>query len=347
MARIKKGLIAVLVACMALSLTVPSVTAATAYAAVKTTNKNTVTIKFDANGGSVEKDRKNYSKGKKYGQLPSAQRNGYVFAGWFTKKTGGTEVVKTQKAKKSKTVYAHWFKKPAIIAHRGYRKNSCENSIRAMRDAVRMGYDGIECDVVEAANGNLYIFHDDTLDRMTGTNGSIYDLNFDNYMDYTLPDRTHIPRLEDVIATTRNMKHICLHIKGNGKADVLSADAQRKISDLLDKYGVRDKTTIILGRTAMQNLTELNNVEKCWTTLSSDPDFVRSMIRQAQEEGIDMIILNYAKQITAEGNQKDLVSYAHDHGVKIGTFFCNTKYLHKKMAEYGIDIEMTDGMSSF
>lgn len=69
--------------------------------------------KFNANGGMRYDYAKAITKGKKIGKLPTAERTGYKFAGWYTKKKGGTKVTKTYKIKKNKniTLYAHWSKK--------------------------------------------------------------------------------------------------------------------------------------------------------------------------------------------------------------------------------------------
>lgn len=60
------------------------------------------------------------------------------------------------------------------IAHRGLHDGNqavAENSIPAAQAAIAAGW-AIECDVQLSANGTPHIFHDDTLDRMTGREGA-------------------------------------------------------------------------------------------------------------------------------------------------------------------------------
>ncbi len=60
------------------------------------------------------------------------------------------------------------------IAHRGLHDGNqavAENSIPAARAAIASGW-AIECDVQLSADGTPYIFHDDTLDRLTGREGA-------------------------------------------------------------------------------------------------------------------------------------------------------------------------------
>ncbi len=74
---------------------------------------NTFTIVFDANGGTnIGGDSLAVTEGKTLSgmgaALPEANRAGYVFLGWFTEKTGGTEVTAETNFTGSQTVYAHW-----------------------------------------------------------------------------------------------------------------------------------------------------------------------------------------------------------------------------------------------
>ncbi len=51
-----------------------------------------VTLTFDANGGTATSTSKTYYSGKIMGALPSASKTGYTFKGWYTQKTGGTRI---------------------------------------------------------------------------------------------------------------------------------------------------------------------------------------------------------------------------------------------------------------
>ena len=65
------------------------------------------------------------------------------------------------------------FNKP--IAHRGlWGGDILENSLPAYQNAVDKGYP-IEIDLYSSKDGVLFSFHDDTLVRMTGTDGKIFD----------------------------------------------------------------------------------------------------------------------------------------------------------------------------
>lgn len=66
-------------------------------------------VKFDANGGTVSKDILKFSThNATIGSLPIPKRDGYIFKGWYTAKTGGTMITATTKVTKTMAVYAQW-----------------------------------------------------------------------------------------------------------------------------------------------------------------------------------------------------------------------------------------------
>ena len=63
--------------------------------------------------------------------------------------------------------------KTLIFAHRGASAYEPDNTIEAFELAAKMGADGIELDVRLTKDGEVVIFHDNTLDRMTNMRGTI------------------------------------------------------------------------------------------------------------------------------------------------------------------------------
>ena len=69
-----------------------------------------VTVTFNANGGSVSPTSQTYIAGKAYDSLPTpSTRTGYVFVGWFTAASGGTQVTTSSTVPATDTtLWAHW-----------------------------------------------------------------------------------------------------------------------------------------------------------------------------------------------------------------------------------------------
>ena len=79
-----------------------------------TAGKYTATL--DPNGGTVSTTSKQVTYDSAYGTLPTPTRAGYTFDGWYTAKTGGTQVTaKTVvTATANHTLYARWHLTPAV-----------------------------------------------------------------------------------------------------------------------------------------------------------------------------------------------------------------------------------------
>ena len=69
-----------------------------------------IVITFDACGGICESRTKDVKPEDSYGTLPTADRTGYVFKGWFTASTGGTKITENSVVSitKNHTLYAQW-----------------------------------------------------------------------------------------------------------------------------------------------------------------------------------------------------------------------------------------------
>ena len=124
-------------------------------------------VLFDANGGSVSPDSITAANGEPYGDLPVPQREGHVFAGWFTAAGGGTEVRSTDIAELSgdQTLYAHWAPKAAApAAVMGWTAGSPSTVVLSDPDGVLDG-----CAAVYAASYSGERMEDLALGKRLGT----------------------------------------------------------------------------------------------------------------------------------------------------------------------------------
>lgn len=76
------------------------------------------TVNFNANGGSVSTNSKQVTAGGTYGELPTPTRSGYIFDGWYTATSGGTQITSSTTVNLSSgqiTLYAHWSSSTSTI----------------------------------------------------------------------------------------------------------------------------------------------------------------------------------------------------------------------------------------
>lgn len=83
--------------------------------------KQPFTLSFNANGGSCSAGSKTIYYQTAYGSLPSASRDYYNFAGWYTAPSGGNLVTSasTYSLHSNQTLYAHWTGKDAVWVKAG------------------------------------------------------------------------------------------------------------------------------------------------------------------------------------------------------------------------------------
>ena len=82
----------------------------TTIAVVVSKGPVTMTVTFNANGGTVSQTGATVTKTKTYGTLPTPKRDYYTFEGWYTAASGGTKVTSDTKvtASANHTLYARW-----------------------------------------------------------------------------------------------------------------------------------------------------------------------------------------------------------------------------------------------
>jgi len=107
-------------------------------------------VTFNANGGTVKEKNRIVNNKAKIGKLPTPTRKGYIFQGWYTKKSGGTKITSKKVIKEKSTFYAHWVSKNKKVKIT-LKKNggSCSKSsitvkyggkISGLPKATRKGY---------------------------------------------------------------------------------------------------------------------------------------------------------------------------------------------------------------
>ena len=89
---------------------------------------------------------------------------------------------------------------PLAFAHRGGAATGDENTAEAFARAVALGYRYVETDVHATADGVPVVFHDASLDRLTGTAGRVADLRWADLATLRIGGAGAVPRLDEVLA---------------------------------------------------------------------------------------------------------------------------------------------------
>lgn len=123
-----------------------------------------------------------------------------------------------------------------LYAHRGLHDNSSEapeNSLAAFREAVDAGF-GMELDIQLTKDGQVVVFHDDTLKRVCGIEGKISDYTYEQLQEFTLcKSEERIPLFTQVLKLVDGKVPLIVEFKGN---DSTNLDLCPVADDILQKY---------------------------------------------------------------------------------------------------------------
>ena len=104
----------------------------------------------------------------------------------------------------------------ANVAHRGLHsqdKSVPENSLEAFRLAAEAGY-GIELDVQLTRDGQVVVFHDNTLDRVCGVPGRVDEFSFEELQQFRLcGTEQRIPLFSAVLDVIRGRGPLIVELK--------------------------------------------------------------------------------------------------------------------------------------
>jgi glycerophosphoryl diester phosphodiesterase len=90
-------------------------------------------------------------------------------------------------------------RKSTVIAHRGASGYAPENTLAAFKKALDLKCEAAECDVRLCRSGELMVFHDRRLKRITGTGGKIKRKKLAFLRKLDAGNGEHIPTLKEVL----------------------------------------------------------------------------------------------------------------------------------------------------
>lgn len=129
----------------------------------------------------------------------------------------------------------------ATFAHRGLHGPGVpENSLSAARAALARGF-GIECDVHKSSDGHPIVFHDETLERLTGERGRVADRSAAQLGAMALAGSTDtIPTLRQLLDLVNGQVPLLIELKApeNRPIGALCLAVRRVLEGYRGAYGV-------------------------------------------------------------------------------------------------------------
>ena len=127
--------------------------------------------------------------------------------------------------------------KNVLFAHRGLHSSvRAENSLSAFAAAVEAGY-GIELDVRLSKDGELVVFHDNTLDRVCGVSGKVIDFTADELSSLSLSGTADgVPRFSEVLSLVDGKVPLLVEIKEDAGDSKVSSAAAKMLAEYKGKF---------------------------------------------------------------------------------------------------------------
>lgn len=174
-----------------------------------------------------------------------------------------------------------------VAAHRGYWADYPENSQGAYQMAIELGVDIVEMDVRVTKDGQMVVFHDACLDRVTTGYGRLRDANWADIQNLylTMPDgsttTSKMLSLEQALTFLKGKAVVSVDIKETGS--LFNVVFEKVVKMLKDKQMLDQ--SIIKGKMPLSELQAL--VAKAGTTLDN---FIYTPIAFSNTKNLDQYI---------------------------------------------------------
>ncbi|MGN7986677.1 glycerophosphodiester phosphodiesterase family protein [Pedobacter sp. 22226] len=129
-------------------------------------------------------------------------------------------------AEKLKTVFRANNKHILVAAHRGDWRNAPENSLNALYNSIKKGFDIMELDVKMSKDSQMVVMHDNTIDRTTNAKGKVGDFTLEELKKFRLKNglgrvtENQIPTMREMMLAAKG-KIIINVDKGNDHLDLV------------------------------------------------------------------------------------------------------------------------------
>lgn len=223
-----------------------------------------------------------------------------------------------------------------MIAHRGASALEPENTIPSFNKAASIGAWGVETDIYVLRDGNIVVFHDADVERMTNGIGEIKNMNLLEVKSLNIDSGNNIHNYNNLkIPTLDEYLNCCVENKVTPVIEfkVVNIENVKEIVDKIKKYGLEDKSIII--STSYEWIKYIRQYsDKIHFQYLGDINIENiNILKKYGNYGIDIKI----DKIT-----KDKVDLAHLNGAKVNVWTVNNKKDINKLIEMGVDMITSD-----
>ena len=232
-----------------------------------------------------------------------------------------------------------------VIAHRGANASAPQNTIASFKRAVLLGCDGFENDVHLTKDGVVVVCHNYTIDETSNGKGYIKDMTFEQLRSYDFGSYfgeqyagEKIPTLEEFLDVAQAVRIINIEVKNppDGNMELVSKTlAQVKNAGLEDRLIISSFSDDVLKEVKRLNAD-------IPTGLLYDP--MSDKIEEIFEDpfGFALNIGCSAIHPVFLYCEDDYIEQAHNNGLIVNAWTCNTERVINALLDAGCDGLITD-----
>lgn len=228
---------------------------------------------------------------------------------------------------------------PRFIGHRGIMGYALENTISSFTLAKVLGIKCVEFDVKKTKDNKLIIFHDETLDRLCGSNRRIADMNLVDILKISLPyknDFYKIPIWEETITTLGTLGlQANIEIKPCPGTDVILAELVAKSITRYWPGSLLPPLISSFSIEALETCRYINPLLKLGYLMDEIPNDLASIIKKTNCQ-----TLHVHETILTQDNIKMLLAYK----LPLVAYTVNCRKRSGELFEKGISSIVTDNL---
>lgn len=217
------------------------------------------------------------------------------------------------------------------VGHRGAKGYISENTLPSIQKALDLNVEGIEIDVHLCASGELVVFHDFTLDRMTNGTGEIGKQTLSQLQSLLVDGKYKIPTLTEVLDLINAKCLLNIELKGEKTA----LPTVKLLHQYFEK-GTWAYNDILISSFQRKELEAVYNFDKKMPLGVLTKASVNASIRFAKTINAVAIHPNFA--LLSKNNVKE----AQDEGFIVNAWTVNDFESIERIKSYGVDAIISD-----
>ena len=208
-----------------------------------------------------------------------------------------------------------------------------ENTIESIQKAIELNVDGIEIDVFKSKTGELVVYHDPFLSRLSNSNAFIEQISLDSIKKIELIGGYFIPTLKEIVDIIPEKIFLNIELKGQDTA----FETNKIIINYLNTYNF-PVSKFIISSFRWDELKKIRSFNKDIpiAILVDSLYKIDDAIKLAKQ--INAVALNPNKEFIT----KEIVNKIQSKNIKVYPYTINTPRNIRKMRSMGVDAIITD-----